>query len=103
MMTSILQERSLLVREINRGREGGSDITAAQDTLRELADVLGLTLDEPQVDSAEAAPFIQTLVDVRTQLRSARQFQLADSIRDRLTELGVTLEDNPDGTAWRLS
>ena len=92
-----------LAREINRGREGGSDITAAQDTLRELAGVLGLTLDEPQVESAEATPFIQTLVDVRNELREARQFQLADSIRDRLTELGVTLEDSPDGTTWRLA
>ena len=92
-----------LAREINRGRESGSDITAAQDTLRELAGVLGLTLDEPQVESAEASPFIQTLVDVRNELRGARQFQLADSIRDRLTELGVTLEDSPDGTTWRLA
>ena len=91
-----------LVREINRGRESGSNIKSAQDTLRELAGVLGLELDEPQVESAEAAPFIQTLVDVRAELRAARQFQLADSIRDRLTELGVTLEDNPEGTTWRL-
>ena len=91
-----------LVREINRGRENASNIKSAQDTLRELAGVLGLELDEPQVESAEAAPFIQTLVDVRAELRAARQFQLADSIRDRLTELGVTLEDNPEGTAWRL-
>ena len=91
-----------LAREINRGRENGSNITTAQDTLRELAGVLGLELDEPQVESAEAAPFIQTLVDVRAELRAARQFQLADSIRDRLAELGVTLEDNPEGTSWRL-
>ncbi len=91
-----------LAREINRGRERGSDITEAQDALRELAGVLGLTLEEPQVDTAEAAPFIQTLVDVRTELRAARQFQLADSIRDQLTKLGVTLEDSPEGTTWRL-
>ncbi len=91
-----------LAREINRGRERGVDITGAQDTLRELAGVLGLTLEEPQADSAEAAPFIQTLVDVRTELRAARQFQLADGIRDRLSELGVTLEDGPDGTSWRM-
>ena len=91
-----------LVREINRGRERGADVTTAQDTLRELAGVLGLTLEEPQADSAEAAPFIQTLVDVRSELRAARQFQLADNIRDRLTELGVNLEDSPEGTSWRL-
>ncbi|MXY19754.1 MAG: cysteine--tRNA ligase [Dehalococcoidia bacterium] len=91
-----------LVREINRGRERGEDIAEAQDILRELAGVLGLTLEEPQANGAEAAPFIQTLVDVRAELRSARQFQLADNIRDRLTELGVSLEDSPEGTSWRL-
>ena len=91
-----------LVREINRERERGSNITEAQDVLRELAGVLGLSLDEPQAGNAEAAPFIQTLVDVRAELRAARQFQLADNIRDRLTELGVTLEDSPEGTTWRL-
>lgn len=91
-----------LVREINRGRERNANIEEAQNTLRELAGVLGLTLEEPQADSAEAAPFIQTLVDVRTELRAARQFQLADDIRDRLTGLGVTLEDSPEGTTWRL-
>lgn len=91
-----------LVREINRERERGSDITEAQDTLRELAGVLGLTLEEPRAANAEASPFIQTLVDVRAELRSARQFQLADDIRDRLTELGVTLEDSSEGTTWRL-
>ena len=91
-----------LVREINRGRERGENIAEAQDILRELTGVLGLTLEEPQADGAEAAPFIQTLVDVRAELRSARQFQLADNIRDRLTELGVSLEDSPEGTTWRL-
>ncbi len=92
-----------LAREINRERERGANVAGAQDTLQELAGVLGLKLEEADTDTgAEAAPFIQTLVDVRTELRSARQFQLADSIRDRLTELGATLEDNPDGTTWRL-
>ncbi len=92
-----------LAREVNRARERGLDVRRAQGILRELGGVLGLDLEEPEPDAeAEAAPFIQTLVDVRNELRSARQYQLADSIRDRLSELGVALEDNPDGTVWRL-
>ena len=63
--------------------------------------MLGLTLEEPS-SNAEAAPFIQMLIDVRVELRSARQFQLADKIRDQLTELGVTIEDSPSGTKWRM-
>ena len=90
-----------LVREINRGRERGADLKPAQAALAELAGVLGLTLEEQSSD-AEAAPFIQMLIDVRVELRSARQFELADKIRDQLTELGVTIEDSPSGTNWRM-
>jgi cysteinyl-tRNA synthetase len=49
-----------------------------------------------------ARPFIDLLVEVRRELRTAKQFQLADRVRDRLGELGVTLEDSPTGTTWRL-
>ena len=81
-----------LAREINRGRERGADLKPAQVALAELAGVLGLTLEEQSSD-AGAEPFIQMLIDVRVELRSARQFELADKIRDQLTELGVTIED----------
>ncbi len=47
------------------------------------------------------APFIELLVWVRAQLRADRQWALADEIRKRLSELGVVLEDRPEGTTWR--
>jgi cysteinyl-tRNA synthetase len=34
-------------------------------------------------------------------LRQAKQWALADRIRERLAELGVTLEDGKDGTTWK--
>ena len=91
-----------LAREINRARERNASVSDAQTELRELAGVLGLTLREPESGGAEAAPFIQALVDVRAELRADRQFAHADAIRDRLTALGVTLEDGAEGTIWRL-
>ena len=91
-----------LAAEINRGRDAGRSIDAAQAALRELAGVLGLSLAESSVgDSVQAKPFIDLLVDVRGELRKAKQFQLADLVRTRLTDLGVTLEDSPSGTTWR--
>ncbi len=96
-----------LVRAINTARDagvGGSPFAQAQDALRELAGVLGLRLTEPadKAGSKEVAPFINLLVDVRWRLRQAKQWQLADAIRDGLAELGVTLEDGPQGTTWRF-
>jgi cysteinyl-tRNA synthetase len=52
-------------------------------------------------DDDQAAPFIDLLVQTRTDLRKAKQFALADQIRNQLGELGVTLEDTPQGTLWR--
>ena len=92
-----------LARDINRGRDAGQRIDAGQAALRELGGVLGLTFEDrssPE-DSLAAAPFIDLLVSVRTELRAARQFALADQIRDGLAEQGVTLEDGPRGTQWQ--
>jgi cysteinyl-tRNA synthetase len=38
----------------------------------------------------------------RAELRKAKNFAMADQIRQRLTQLGVTLEDRPGGTGWRI-
>lgn len=92
-----------LVRAINTARDagvGGTSFTESQATLRELAGVLGLRLEAPETRSQDAAPFIDLLVETRTALRAARQFELADTIRQRLAELGITLEDTPQGTGW---
>lgn len=89
-----------LVRDINRGRDQGRDIRPAQETLRELAGVLGLTLRAPASHTQEAAPFIDLLVALRSELRAAKQWQLADRVRDGLAELGIELKDSPEGTSW---
>jgi len=98
-----------LVRAINSARTAGVSgpfYEAGQRTLRELAGVLGLTLAGPVAESGSdvaARPFVDLLVAVRSELRAAKQWQLADRVRDGLKELGVALEDSPDGTTWRFS
>jgi len=93
-----------LVREINRARDAGATpetLAPAQAVLRELGDVLGLTLKEAESSQMVAAPFIELLIQVRKDLRAAKQYALADKVRDDLAKLGVTLEDGPQGTTWK--
>ena len=72
-----------LARDINRGREAGRPVSEDQRVLRELAGVLGLTLEEPDSGgAADVAPFVELLVQVRSELRSAKQYDLADRIRE---------------------
>ena len=94
-----------LARTINQARDSGTaaqSVAYAQGVLHELADVLGLTLKGP-AGPAEAEPFIALLVEVRKEMRAAKQWALADSIRDRLAKLGVALEDGPQGTTWKYT
>jgi cysteinyl-tRNA synthetase len=44
---------------------------------------------------------MKLLIDLRKEARDSKNFALADRIRNGLTQLGVTLEDRPDGTGWR--
>ena len=91
-----------LARSINRGHEEGAGISHAQSELRELAGILGLTLEAPERGAgADVDRYVELLIEVRSALREARQYALADSIRDGLAELGVTLEDKPQRTTWR--
>jgi cysteinyl-tRNA synthetase len=101
-----------LVRAINTARAAGVAgpfFGAAQSTFQELAGVLGLTLEDPRAGSASngdgemaAKPFIDLLIQVRGELRTAKQYALADTVRDRLKELGVSIEDTATGPTWRI-
>ena len=92
-----------LVHEINRHKETGAAVRGAQQALRDMASVLGLSLDQQAgSDHQDAYPFIDLLVETRTKLRTERNFQMGDSIRTQLEELGVTLEDTTNGTKWRF-
>jgi cysteinyl-tRNA synthetase len=95
-----------LVRAINTARDagvGGEPFAAGQAALRELAGVLGLRLEIQRTPVQEAAPFIELLIQLRAELRKAKQFALADMLRARLAELHITLEDGPQGTRWKVT
>ena len=102
---SALSQIFELAREINRAREAGAPaegLVAAQNTLLQLAGVLGLTLEEPRQNLA-AKPFVDLLLSIRQDLRAAKQYELADRIRRDLEQLGVVVEDRAGGTSWRLN
>ena len=91
-----------LVREINRASENGAGTAQARRSLRELAGVLGLTLERTD-EGGDSAPLVDLLVQTRAELRAAKMYAQADGIRDRLEELGYSLEDGPGGTTWKPS
>ena len=73
-----------------------------------LPDVLAGRLAELAVVRARdprqtVAPFVETLLEVRQQVRQQGSYALADTLRDRLLAAGVEVRDTPRGPVWMLS
>jgi len=44
---------------------------------------------------------MRVIIDTRNELRKAKHWQLSDFIRNKLSEIGIALDDKPDSTAWK--
>ena len=91
-----------MAREINRSW-ATKDVESAKDCLTHLGGILGLTFRDRHTNSDDhlaAKPFIDLLLTTRDELRRAKQYALADRIRDGLDRQGVVVEDTPQGTRW---
>ncbi len=76
--------------------------------LRELGLTLGLFRHAP-VEKASSSgsdeltgKLLGLLIELRANAKKAKDFTAADTIRNRLKEWGITLEDRPDGTEWSM-
>lgn len=92
-----------LVRVINQARAESAtndQLAPAQQQLRRLTGVLGLTLEKNREVDQAVDGFVDLLIEIRRELRANKLWELSDRVRDRLAELGVMLEDSKTGTSW---
>ena len=96
-----------LAREVNRLKgEGAADAAALAGRLRELGGVLGLLEQDPEAffkgdEADDEVAEIERLIKARNEARAAKDWPAADAARNRLTEMGIVLEDGAGGTSWR--
>jgi cysteinyl-tRNA synthetase len=112
-----------LARELNKTKEGNQEkIHLLAVTLKYLGGLLGILQDDPDVFLKQGltgcaalpfislslsatgtdVPFIEEQIQARIAAKKAKDWALADKIRDELKQQGVILEDAPNGTtSWR--
>ncbi|MEI2267016.1 cysteine--tRNA ligase [Erwinia sp. CGal63] len=98
-----------MARDVNRLK--AEDMAAANGLagkLRQLAGVLGLLEQDPEVflqsgaqSNDDEVAEIEALIKMRNDARKEKNWAQADVARDKLNELGIILEDGPQGTSWR--
>lgn len=89
-----------LVRDINTAIANGAGkdtLNACAQMFDELTGVLGLVYNR-KTEALDSE--IEQLIAKRTEARKNRDFKTADEIRDKLKEMGIILEDTPQGVKW---
>lgn len=94
-----------MVREANRLIASDSVVKAELEAylalFAEFGNVLGVVPGEAEaVSEGPSDGEIDALIAERAQARTDRNFTRADEIRNQLQELGIVLEDTPQGVRW---
>ena len=77
-----------------------ADVLAAIEIFDELTGILGIVYNEKTEEENDDAAEIEALIEERTTARKEKNWAKADEIRNKLTEMGIVLEDTPQGVKW---
>jgi cysteinyl-tRNA synthetase len=81
--------------------EDKAQIAAAKEMLVRLSRVFGLDLQKEIASGGLDEAEIKRLIDERNSARKSKDFKKSDEVRNKLSGMGVILEDTKDGTVWR--
>ena len=99
-----------LAKEINRYHqelERGAAFDAANfgraaEAYRTMAAIIGIfEQEEAAADDGLTDALMDLIIGIRQEARAAKNWAVADKIRDGLKEAGVVLEDTPTGVRWK--
>lgn len=83
-----------------------AELAAARSTLLELAGVLGFDLAGPVEkveESDRLSGVMEVLLQVRARAKARKDWETADFIRTELKNVGIILEDTPQGARWQVN
>jgi cysteinyl-tRNA synthetase len=99
----LVAEANPLIAKLERGDASvAGELRDRFATFLDLAGRLGFTPLDDLPDPAAFRPLLDLLLDLRERARAARDFAVADAIRDRLADAGIRVEDRPGGPRWHL-
>ena len=96
-----------------KSRQGRELLESILEHIRSTGSVLGVFHNDPKAFLDELRQFrakqrgidleeVERLIRERREARQNKDFSLADELRDRLAEMGIALQDGPQGTDWDI-
>ena len=98
-----------LARDLNKhksqGDAGAEEAGKLAAVLKGIGGILGFLQRDPeafmQSGNDDEVAEIEALIKARNDARAAKDWGAADTARDKLTDMGIVLEDGAGGTTWR--
>ena len=79
------------------------DIRSLQELFRIfIHDLFGLRAEE-SAGNDRLEGVLKLLLDIRQEAKAKKEWAVSDRIRDRLSELGITVKDRKDGYDWEIT
>ncbi|WP_369127971.1 cysteine--tRNA ligase [Halanaerobacter jeridensis] len=74
-----------------------------KETFEELGiEVLGILKTTEETENDLVPDLVELLLETRSDLRDQGNYEMADQIRDELSNLGVAVKDTPQGAEWKI-
>jgi cysteinyl-tRNA synthetase len=113
LLNESLRNINRLIAESSSNGDGLGSIAVELGALKSAGEVLGLFSRTPDQFEKEIFALkseekgldtekVERLIADRTHARTTKDWAMADQCRDELTQMGVVLEDTPDGTLWKI-
>ena len=102
-MFGLAKEINRYHQEIERGAAfDAANFKKAADDYHAMAAIIGIfEQEEAQADDGLADALMELIIGIRQEARAAKNWAVADRIRDGLKEAGVVIEDTPTGVRWK--
>ncbi|MFH0924674.1 MAG: cysteine--tRNA ligase [bacterium] len=113
LLFDIVKEINLQVDKIQREECSKTALEKTVNALEELGEVLGLgfknrrerdvLLKKKLKEKGSSPEDVERLVADRYKARKNKDWTLADTLRNQLVDIGIQLDDYPDGTVWYIT
>ena len=102
-MFGLAKEINRYHQEVERGTSfDAANFKKAADVFYTMAEIIGIFEQEEMVaDDGLADALMDIIIGIRQEARAAKNWAVADKIRDGLKNAGVVIEDTPTGVRWK--
>ena len=102
-MFGLAKEINRYHQEIERGTAFDvKSFVKVANAYHEMAEIIGIfEQEEATADDGLADALMELIIGIRQEARAAKNWAVADRIRDGLKEAGVVIEDTPTGVRWK--